>query len=102
MHTVESVSAHLLRRLTLLGIAAVGVARRSRPTTARRLRRVLLVNAALDVGYVAAGALLVARTPDLGGRLTPEQARGHGVAVVVQGLALFVLDAGHVRELGSP
>lgn len=82
-----------------LGIAAVGLARRSRPTTARRLRRVLLVNTGLDVVYVAAGVWLVARAPALRGRLTPEQARGHGAAVVLQGLALLALDAAHAREL---
>lgn len=68
------------------------------PTT-RMLRRILLVNAALDVGYAATGAHLVARTPSFGGRLTPADARGHGRAIVIQGAALFVIDLTAARRL---
>lgn len=66
-------------------IAYVGRRRRASrgPTDPARLRRVLLVNAGLDVGYVAAGAWLVRD-----GRW-----RGDGVAVVVQGAFLLVLDS---------
>lgn len=87
-----------------LVIAGVGAARSATPPTAQRLRKVLLVNAALDVGYVAAGAHVAVRRPGFGGRVAPAAARGHGWAVVVQGLALLVLDAAHVRALdpGSP
>jgi len=65
-------------------IAFVGSRRRARrgPTDPARLRRVLLVNAALDVGYLAAGAWLVRD-----GRW-----RGDGQAVVVQGAFLLLLD----------
>lgn len=55
---------------------------------ARRLGRLTAVNAALDVGYVATGAVLAARSRRL---------RGDGVGVVVQGLALLVLDVRHAR-----
>ena len=46
-----------------LGIAAMGLTasrRGKQPPSARRLRRILLVNAAADVGYVAVGAHLAA------------------------------------------
>ena len=73
-------------------IARVGARRRAAkgPTDPARLRRVLLVNAALDVGYVAAGAELVRR-----GRWP-----GDGWAVVVQGAFLLALDTTAARALG--
>jgi hypothetical protein len=72
-------------------IALVGARRRAGggPTPPLRLRRVLLVNAALDVGYVATGAWLVRD-----GRW-----RGDGIAVVVQGAFLLVLDTVAARAL---
>jgi hypothetical protein len=73
-------------------IAYVGARRRAAngPADRARLRRVLLVNAALDVGYVAVGAELVRR-----GRWP-----GDGRAVVVQGLFLLGLDGTAARALG--
>lgn len=59
------------------------------PTDARRLRRVLLVNAGLDVGYVATGAWLVRD-----GRW-----RGDGLAVLVQGGFLLWLDTAAAARL---
>lgn len=78
-------------------IAAVGALRRRRngPTDPVRLRRVLLVNAGLDVAYVAGGLALARR----GGTWRGADLRGDGRAVVVQGLALLALDAGHARRL---
>ncbi len=72
-------------------IALVGARNRSRkgPTDPARLRRVLLVNAGLDVGYLAAGAWLVRD-----GRW-----RGDGQAVLVQGAFLLVLDSAAARAL---
>ena len=72
-------------------IAAVGARRRASrgPTDPARLRRVLLVNAGLDVGYLAAGAWLVRD-----GRW-----RGDGAAVLVQGAFLLVLDSMAARAL---
>lgn len=72
-------------------IAAVGSRRRAAkgPTDPDRLRRVLLVNAGLDVGYLAAGAWLVRH-----GRW-----RGDGAAVLVQGAFLLALDATAARGL---
>ncbi|KAA9085432.1 DUF6992 family protein [Microbacterium radiodurans] len=81
-----------------LALAAITRGRDKVPQ-AQTLRRILLVNAALDVGYVAAGAHLAVRTPTFGGRLRPTDARGHGLAVVLQGAALFVIDLTAARRL---
>ncbi|MEH3155468.1 MAG: hypothetical protein PGN29_09010 [Gordonia paraffinivorans] len=83
-----------------LAIAAVAT-RQSTPPTTPKLRRLLWINTGLDVGYVAGGAWFTSARPALGGRVTPEQARGHGAAVVVQGAALFVLDLTHARALSG-
>ncbi len=66
-------------------IAYAGVRGRRRKglTDPGRLRTVLLVNAALDVGYLALGARM----------LTSERWRGDGQAVLVQGAFLLVLDS---------
>ena len=72
-------------------IAGVGARRRAAkgPTDPDRLRRVLLLNAGLDVGYLAAGAWL----------LRDGRWRGDGAAVVVQGAFLLWLDASTARSL---
>jgi hypothetical protein len=77
-------------------IAVVGARRRAArgPTEPHRLRRVLLVNAGLDVGYLAVGAVLL-RTRGGRGR----DLRGDGAAVLVQGAFLLVLDAAAARAL---
>lgn len=58
----------------------------------RRLRRLLWINAGLDVVYVAAALLILAlwRTPE---------GLGHGLGVLVQGGFLLVFDAVHARRL---
>ncbi|WP_295839887.1 hypothetical protein [uncultured Microbacterium sp.] len=85
------------------GAVDVGLAmlagRRGAAPKRRPLRRLLLINTVLDVGYVAAGAHLAVRTPSFGGRLSPDAARGHGAAVVIQGVALFVLDLTAAQRL---
>lgn len=74
---------------------------------AGRLRTLLLANTAADVGYVGVGAVLAAR-PDrvprrLRGRRTSDAAlRGHGLAVVLQGLALLVIDSTAAARLRPP
>ena len=72
-------------------IALLGRRSRARrgPTAPQRLRRVLLLNAGLDVGYVAVGCWLVSD-----GRW-----RGDGWAVVVQGAFLALLDGEAARRL---
>lgn len=66
-------------------VALVGARRRAArgPTDPARLRRVLLLNAGLDVGYLALGARM---------RRSPRW-RGDGDAVVVQGAFLLLLDS---------
>ena len=82
-----------------LAIAGVASARSAQPRDAAQLRRVLLVNAGLDVGYVAAGVVVARLRPTVGGRVTQVESRGHGLAVVVQGAALLALDLVHARRL---
>ncbi len=62
---------------------------------AARLRRLLLVNAGLDVGYLALGATL--RSGRLGAARRPD-----GEAVLVQGAFLLGLDLWHARALQAP
>ncbi len=82
-------------------IAGFGAWRsRTRPAEAAGLRRTLLVNAGLDVAYVAAGAHMAHHRSTFGGRVTADAARGHGLAVVIQGLGLMALDLGCARRLG--
>lgn len=75
-----------------LAIAGLSARRRDpvvdEPAEAASLRRLLLLNAGLDVGYVTAGALLWRA-----GRLRGRDSRGDGAGVVVQGAFLLVLDA---------
>lgn len=82
-----------------LAIAGIGAARKSE-VEAAKLRRTLWINTGLDVVYIAVGAHLAYRTPSFTGRLTRDDAIGHGAAVVVQGAALLVLDSVHARQLG--
>lgn len=83
-----------------LGIAGVSALRSGRsPVDPVRVRRILLLNAALDLGYIAAGAHIAAHRTTFGGRLSPQAARGHGLAVVVQGLGLLNLDLGFALAL---
>lgn len=81
-----------------LAIAAVAAARPA-PTSSSRLRTVLVVNAGLDVLYVAAGTYIAARRPSFGGRLSRAESLAHGAAITVQGAALLILDTTHAREL---
>ncbi len=72
-------------------IAYAGVRGRRRKglTDPARLRRVLLVNAGLDVGYLGLGRRLV----------RAERWYGDGVAVLVQGAFLLVLDTAAAAAL---
>jgi hypothetical protein len=57
------------------------------------------VNAGLDVVYVAAGAHVAHHRTTFGDRVAPDAARGHGLAVVGQGLALMALDLTYAGRL---
>lgn len=76
-------------------IAASGLRPGQQPSpepvrAARKLRRLLWFNAALDVGYMAGGAWL-AHSKGRG----DAQWRGQGWGIVVQGAFLFVFDVAH-------
>ena len=70
-----------------------------------RLRRVLLVNTLLDVGYVAGGILLLTQASRLAKVIRwpknygSSELRGDGLAVVIQGGFLFIIDSAALREL---
>jgi hypothetical protein len=71
-------------------IALVAGRSASRSFSTATLRRVLLINAALDVLYML-GGFIFARTKGA----TDEKLRGQGWGVVVQGLFLFKFDLIH-------
>ena len=52
--------------------------------------KILLLNAGLDVGYMAGGFYLMERAKNTGKR--PERLRGYGKSIVVQGAFLFAFD----------
>ena len=56
-----------------------------------RLRRILLINSVADVGYITAGAAVIAR--DRSSRRTPKLNAGDGAAIAVQGTFLLALDS---------
>ena len=70
---------------------------------AERLRRLLLVNSGLDVGYVLAGTALMLAPSQLLRRWPDRVATGAsvGAAVVVQGAFLLVLDLTSARRLAA-
>lgn len=57
------------------------------PRQARRFRTILLINAGLDVGYVAGGWALLRRAR---GR---DERAGMGIGIIIQGLFLLVFDS---------
>jgi hypothetical protein len=64
---------------------------------AQGLRRLLLVNAAADVGYVVGGLIMKARGRK--GLKTLRMDAGDGAAIAVQGAFLLVLDVSQARRL---
>jgi hypothetical protein len=61
----------------------------------RALHRILVINSALDVGYLASGATLIVAAERLGGRFerySPDAARGDGSGVMIQAAMLLALD----------
>ncbi|PWJ56259.1 hypothetical protein SAMN06264364_101234 [Quadrisphaera granulorum] len=102
---------------TLLWAAAdagvLAASTRGNTPPAGRLRALLIANAAADVAYVGIGSALAARPDRVPQRLrglgrqerrrTSDAAvRGHGLAVVVQGLALLVIDSTAAARLRPP
>jgi hypothetical protein len=66
---------------------------------ARNLRLLLAANAAADVVYIAAGTAIWLRGRK--GETTLRMGAGDGLAIVVQGGFLLVLDAVHAAEIGG-
>lgn len=60
----------------------------------RGLRRLLLVNAGLDVLYVVGGIVVLMR-------FTTEFARGNGVGIIVQGAFLLLFDLFYALRVGG-
>ena len=81
--------------LLIAGLAWRGLAERD-VTGATKLDRLLWLNTGLNVGYVAVGITLAVLGWQLGRRLGLV---GAGAGVVVQGLALFILDAHFINVL---
>lgn len=89
-----------------LGIATVGLATGGEAPTdvwadalaaENAYADILLVNLGLNVGYVAVGTTLFAVSGR--GVSNPDAWRGHGSAVILQGLGLFILDG--IAYLGT-
>lgn len=89
-----------------VGIATIGLATGSVASTEvwadalaaeNTYADILLVNLGLNVGYMAVGGALLAVSGR--GLPNPNAWRGHGAAVVVQGLGLLVLDG--IAYLGT-
>ena len=88
-----------------IALGGAASARRNPPATAAeagaqagRLRRLLWINAGLDVGYVAAGAWLSRRRGAAAGN---HALRGHGLGVLLQGGFLLLFDTVHALRLGA-
>jgi hypothetical protein len=89
-------------------IAGVGAFTRSRrgeltpdevDAEARKLRRLLLINAAADVVYIAGGAHIAVHAGKDGTSL--RMTRGDGVAILIQGAFLLVLDTAYAKRLSA-
>lgn len=89
---IAGIGALSRRRRGVLGAQEVA-------SKARGLRVLLLANAAADVGYVLAGATIWIRGRD--GGVTLRLGAGDGLAILVQGGFLLVLDAVHAAQLGG-
>jgi hypothetical protein len=82
----------------IAGAGVLGRTRRGELTDAeatakaRSLRRLLIINAVADVGYIGLGAYLA---------LHPKRSRGDGVAIIIQGSFLLVLDATYAKRISE-
>ena len=66
---------------------------------ARKLRTLLLINAAADVVYIAGGAHIAVRAGREGTSF--RMTRGDGLAILIQGAFLLALDATYARKLSA-
>jgi hypothetical protein len=63
----------------------------------RNLRRLLVINAVADVGYVAGGMAILKRS--IQKKSAFRMGSGDGYAIVIQGAFLFVLDVSQAKRL---
>lgn len=63
----------------------------------RNLRRLLVINAVADVGYVAGGMAILKRSMQK--KSSFRMGPGDGYAIVIQGAFLFVLDVSQAKRL---
>ena len=69
---------------------------------ARKLRRLLLINAAADVVYIAGGAHIAFHAkPGPPEKTSFRMGRSDGLAILIQGAFLLALDATYARKLSS-
>ena len=69
---------------------------------ARKLRTLLLINAAADVLYVAGGAHIAFHAkPGPPEKTSFRMGRGDGLAILIQGAFLLALDATYARKLAN-
>ena len=69
---------------------------------ARKLRTLLLINAAADVVYIAGGAHIAFHAkPGPPERTSFRMGRGDGLAILIQGAFLLALDATYARKLAA-
>lgn len=69
---------------------------------ARKLRMLLLLNAAADVLYIAGGAhIAVHAKPGPPEKTSFRMGRGDGIAMIIQGAFLLALDATYARRLSA-
>lgn len=92
----------------IAGAGALGRSRRGEltqeqvDTEARKLRTLLLINAAADVLYVAGGAHIAFHAkPGPPEKTSFRMGRGDGLAILIQGAFLLALDATYARKLST-
>jgi len=92
----------------IAGAGALSRSRRSELTQeevdaeARKLRTLLLINAAADVVYIAGGAHIAFHAkPGPPEKTSFRMGRGDGLAILIQGAFLLALDATYARKLST-
>ena len=92
----------------IAGAGALSRSRRSELTQeevdaeARKLRTLLLINAAADVVYIAGGAHIAFHAkPGPPEKTSFRMGRGDGLAILIQGAFLLALDATYARRLSA-
>ena len=66
----------------------------------RKLRNLLVINSVADIGYIASGAAVVGRNSK--GKSALRMSAGDGMAIIVQGAFLLVLDVSQAVRLKEP